>query len=212
MILENTFKKTIFISVFGHIALFALISFSFGKMAAPGSYSAVYFWGQFLSNSQISKPVASVAVKSKELLPVIHELSDLRKAGTGADFAFGRYYSKPNSALILRIEKAPFFPEAPVAPPLVRSQDTSIIFHPVLPYGFMLYFQDRQVAHVELAYNIIPSGIRNSIVVKRKISSGNLEVDLLSMRYINRYLFMQQARITPNQWNSVKIDLSAKDK
>jgi len=48
-------------------------------------------------------------------------------------------------------------------------------------------------------------------VIKRKISSGNLEVDLLTMRYIGHYLFIQQKRFTPNNWQTVKIDLSEKE-
>jgi hypothetical protein len=93
----------------------------------------------------------------------------------------------------------------------VRKKEPEIIFHPLLPYSFTLYFKDRQIAHVELLFNIVSNkGLRNAAVIKRKISSGNLEVDLLIMRYIEHYLFIQQARFTPNTWQSVKIDLSAK--
>jgi hypothetical protein len=55
---------------------------------------------------------------------------------------------------------------------------------------------------------VISGDKRNSILVKRRISSGNLEADLLSMRYISRYLFMQQRGFVPNKWQTVKIDLS----
>jgi hypothetical protein len=57
-------------------------------------------------------------------------------------------------------------------------------------------------------FKVDSSGGRNSLEIKRKISSGNLEVDLLSMRYLSPYLFIQQNRFTPNNWQTVKIDLS----
>ena len=40
---------------------------------------------------------------------------------------------------------------------------------------------------------------------------GNLEADLVCMRYVSHYLFMQQEKITPGIWHTVKIDLSAKE-
>ena len=87
-----------------------------------------------------------------------------------------------------------------------RTQE--ILFHPLLPYSFPLYFKDRQVAHVELLFKILQDKLRSYILVKRKISSGNLEVDLLSVRYISHYLFLRQAAFAPGAWQVVKVDLS----
>jgi len=87
-------------------------------------------------------------------------------------------------------------------------KESAIMFYPRLPYHFALYFKDRQTVHIELAFAVISGDKRNSILVKRRISSGNLEADLLSMRYISRYLFMQQRGFVPNKWQTVKIDLS----
>ena len=42
--------------------------------------------------------------------------------------------------------------------------------------------------------------------------SGNLEADLLSMRYINHYLSVQQQMFPVNKWQVVKIELSAQNK
>jgi hypothetical protein len=82
------------------------------------------------------------------------------------------------------------------------------MFYPRLPYHFALYFKDRQTVHIELMFQVISGAQRNSILVKRRVSSGNLEADLLSMRYISRYLFIQQRGFAPNKWQTVKIDLS----
>ena len=76
--------------------------------------------------------------------------------------------------------------------------------------AIQLYFKDRQLAHIELAFNIISGQKINPVVVKRKISSGNLEADLLSMRYISHYLYIQQAAFPSDVWQEVKIELSPK--
>jgi len=87
-------------------------------------------------------------------------------------------------------------------------KEPAIMFYPRLPYHFALYFKDRQTAHIELMFQVISGAQRNSVLVKRRISSGNLEADLLSMRYISRYLFIQQRAFAPNKWQIVRIDLS----
>jgi len=91
-----------------------------------------------------------------------------------------------------------------------KRKDSVIIFHPQLPYDFLLYFKDRQEVHIELLFKISRDLEDRSIVIKRKISSGNLEADLLAMRYIDHYLFLQQARLPLDSWRAVKIDLGLK--
>jgi predicted transcriptional regulator len=85
------------------------------------------------------------------------------------------------------------------------------MFYPQLPYYFQIYFKDRQRARIELMFNVVDQDNKNIVMVKRKISSGNLEADLLSMRYIGHYLSIQQAGLPKNNWQSIKIELSAKD-
>jgi hypothetical protein len=92
-----------------------------------------------------------------------------------------------------------------------QRKDSSIMFHPLLPYQLQLYFKDRQAVHIELQFKIEPGMGRRSIAIRRKISSGNLEADLLSIRYMQHYLFIQQARFSPDTWQTVKIDLTTKN-
>jgi hypothetical protein len=82
------------------------------------------------------------------------------------------------------------------------------MLHPLLPYQFELFFKDRQVAHIELEFCLLNNNGKNSVVVRRKISSGNLEADLLSSRFMNHYLFIQQNRFPSDIWQSIKIQLS----
>lgn len=109
---------------------------------------------------------------------------------------------------------APYRPaREPVKSPPVISEiphypEPAFTLHPLLPYRFDLYFKDRQQVHIELEFSVTRSDSRNFVSLRRKISSGNLEADLLSMRYIGHYLFIQQARFSAGVWQPVKIEFS----
>jgi len=126
-------------------------------------------------------------------------------------FLAPKEYFKPQVTLIFNSDKL-LFREKPAQKPQVLARKESVImFYPLLPAYFSLYFQDRQIAHIELLFNVTTTGKASpSVIIKRKISSGNLEADLLTMRYIGRYLFIQKTLFMPDNWHTVKIDLSAR--
>ena len=193
------FKKTFFVSLLGHIAVFSIFGLSFGPIIPKSDYPVISFWGSALFGPRISKarphtaPIEGITKKPSIQSP------------------FASWGIKPAVSLAFNQEKTLFSGSAAQRLSLAKRREPTITLHPLLPNSFGLYFKDRQVAHVELMFNIESQQTGNSIIVKRRISSGNLEVDLLSIRYISRYLFMQQARFAPNTWQVVKIDLSAKD-
>lgn len=207
--MSPVFKKTVFISLLSHITAFSIFSLSFGSRLLPADYARVSFWGQVLSNSQVNLPLPLI-FKTKAPLGERVDTVGLEKASPKS-IAELRYYFKPQVALALEPQKKAFLLLTPPLLLTVKRREPEIILHPLLPYSFPLYFKDRQVAHVELAFNMVSGDGRSSLVLKRKISSGNLEVDLLSIRYISHYLFIRQASLTPNNWQVVKIDLSAKN-
>ena len=84
------------------------------------------------------------------------------------------------------------------------------MFYPSFPEHLLLYFTDRQTVHIELQYNVSSNDPASTVWLKRKISSGNLEADLLAMRYLSHYLFIQRARLPTDSWQTVKIELSPK--
>lgn len=208
-------KKTVLISLLGHMTFFGIFSFSFGQRITKADYSNLVFWGQLLENAQL-RPLASQD-KIPDPLRFTKKIEGLqnrfhfpaRKAGIPAPEGG---WQKPQQALMTGTQKLiPAAEESAALPPPFKKRELTIMFHPLLPYGFRLYFRDRQVAHVELAFRALSGERGNSITVKRKISSGNLEVDLLSTRYIERYLSMQSKNFTSTEWQTVKIDLSAED-
>jgi hypothetical protein len=212
---SGLFKKSVLVSFLSHLTLLSLFSLSFGPKMSPADYTDVFFLGQFLRSSQL-KPselaFKDVDLKKDGLQAVFRKNSAamlLKERAGKAPYAFD-YYLKPSLDLIDDNAKETFtLRMAPLPPPRPERKQT-VTLHPMLPYSFPLYFKDRQMAHVELMFRIAPAGARNSILIKRKISSGNLEVDLLSIRYIGHYLFIQQNKFIPNDWQTAKIDLSAR--
>jgi len=210
---NSIFKKTFIFSLLGHITVLSIFNLCFGSRIPKIDYTGVSFWGQFLNKSELLQPQPKISTPT----PKSSMWGFTRKPDTSALDKTARdsilpisFYLKPPLVLAFNPGKGAFIKSVSTFLP-VRKKEPEIIFHPLLPYSFTLYFKDRQIAHVELLFNIVSNkALRNAAVIKRKISSGNLEVDLLIMRYIEHYLFIQQARFTPNTWQSVKIDLSAK--
>jgi hypothetical protein len=204
-----------FASLFSHAVLFGLFSLSFGFKLPPADYTRVFFLGQLFRPSQVISPQDAVLKdnsKAGGIQMVFRNNPSRFPAGEKQGRAvYGEeillkpafYLPGPQEKEIFMVKNAPAIPGPP-------KKEQSFIFHPILPYSFPLYFKDRQVAHVELMFKITPEGSRREITVKRKISSGNLEVDLLAQRAIGRYLFIRQKSFSPNDWQTVKIDLSAR--
>jgi len=210
----SIFRRAIFISLTGHFVILSIFNFSFGKTyPKPKDYASVLFLGQLLGSSQVTKPLQLFknggSVKKAFFVTKPNDL--LFSKVDKASFLYQSSYLKPHIMLAKNIEKRSLPKNScPVLISTLR-KDPALIFHPVLPYHFTLYFKDRQVAHVELMFNMVSKGPRNSIFLKRKVSSGNLEVDLLIMRYMGHYLFIQQPKFPPNIWRTIKINLSAQD-
>ncbi|TRZ49509.1 hypothetical protein D4Q80_01940 [bacterium] len=204
----HTFRKTVFISLAGHLAVFGFFSFSFGPKIPMVNYAAVSFQGAILNSYDlISRPAFSTGKFSR----LFFKKPDTRGlVGKKMDYpSLANYYFKPQFTYALSEKKTGFFKGREESTTYVPAKKESVImFYPSLPYHFMLYFKDRQAVHIEIMFKVDSYGSRNSLEIKRRISSGNLEVDLLSMRYLSPYLFIQQNRFTPNNWHTVKIDLS----
>jgi len=256
MIFDGYLKKSFFLSLTGHLALFFLLGISFGRTMPRRDYAQTSFWGGILRPAEFMPYLLIAKDKAancfKRTMPVtidgfnpsqktlgfnpryecklifaqegaadrprgststkhIADLNDLQAAQTQSGIFC---YRKPPADLSQRQDKLFYIYEERLPQFIKQAQKPVIILHPSLPQYFLIYFKDRQLAHIELLFNMpsVPSGKRTSrIEVKRKITSGNLEADLLSMRYISHYLFIQQSAFPSDTWQTVEIDLSCKD-
>ncbi len=141
------------------------------------------------------------APPAKDMLPP--GSSSARFIDIGADVCRG----KPSHAVSAYPGKSLF--EVPTAFGAPRKRkDSSIMFYPLLPYQFEMFFKDRQAANIRISFRSVSVGSRDFLEVKRSVSSGNLDADLLSLRYMYNYLAMQNAAFVPDVWQSVSIELS----
>lgn len=207
MFASPIFRRTLFVSLLAHLAFFSIFSFSFGRRDGRLEYPTVNFLGSFLGPIDLVGHLRAgskiISLKKQEsFLP-----QALPSAETGQGLVTVSYYQKPQVRLAVREEKALYVPAVSSYPGLPARRESVITLYPSLPYHFLLYFKDRQRAHIELMYNTVPGAKSNPVVLKRKISSGNLEADLLSMRYISHYLFTQTPYTGGNGWQTIKIDL-----
>jgi len=206
------FKKALPLSLLGHLALLSVFSFTFGAKIPLSNYPRISFLGQFLQRADLNQSLSNTGHTRKESVFFFRQQAIIsRLDGAKEEYALNPSgYFKPAVSLISDPEKTAFLPKTEyLSLPRIR-KEPSITFYPPLPYHFLLYFKDRQSVHIELSFKVLADKA-NSLVVKRKISSGNLEVDLLAMRYIEHYLFIQPGFIPPGDWQTVKIDLSPRD-
>ncbi len=203
-------KKAILVSLAGHAAAFSIFSFSFGNKILKSEYSPVSFLGQILMDCDLTLPGNIHALASRYMRKDVTLLSFLRDGDDKTGLTPG-YNLKPMAKFPFSFytDKEKFLYRTPAGPFSPRKKEPAIIFHPLLPYHFLLYFKDRQAVHIELSFNRVSS--LGSVVIKRKISSGNLEADLLAMRYIGHLFYIGEERFSFDRWNTVKIDLSAKN-
>jgi len=220
MIFFADLKKSICLSLLGHIALFSIFSFSFGQRVPRSNYPEVSFWGGVLRTADLRPyPNAglpdSLALHNRGIKEIITGKPGMEPVKGVNDVEleslFYGHYLKPAVLIETIPDKAIPVQEDATYSRWHKKDVPAIMFYPSLPPHLLLYFKDRQLAHIELAFNISRGRKINPVVIKRKISSGNLEVDLLSMRYISHYLFIQQAAFPSNTWQTVKIELSSKD-
>lgn len=192
-------------SICGHLLVFSLFSFSFGERRFAKDIPRVYFWGQIWQSADLALPLKATSVYPLPLSSLLAKIATVEVLTTPQ-------YIKPIVSCAFNEKRIDSLQTpAPFLLPLSYKRESVIIFHPLLPYHFLLYFKDRQTVHIELKFYIKSPDNPGAILTKRKISSGNLEVDLLAKRYIGHYLFFQGKRFLPREWHSVKIDLSAKD-
>jgi len=202
-------KKTLLLSFCCHLSIFSLFSFTFGEKLSRLNFPSVYFLGAILTVPDLETPRL---INRQELQTVKQPLKilPLPRANRGQDLvSFG--YIKPQPILAFGRGKPVFSPKT-IGIPLVLDKSSSVVMlYPRLPQHFLLYFKDRQSVHIELVFSLVSRGRTKAIIVNRKISSGNLEVDLLSKRYLGHYLFVRQAAFPEDARQTVKIDLSAKE-
>ncbi|RJP28214.1 MAG: hypothetical protein C4533_06995 [Candidatus Omnitrophota bacterium] len=199
-------RKAIFLSALGHFSAFVLFSFSFGSNLSPLNAPQILFWGSFLKQADLKINHSYVETPAAiEKIQIYLPRSSAFKISSAEMSVF----TKPQLRCFYNDKKMSFAQRA-VYNNTDDKKSRVIIFKPGLPEDLMIYFKDRQQAYLELAYTSGNPDNPGLLLIKRKISSGNLEVDLLCMRYLSHYLSLRRDLFTSNKWNKASIELAPK--
>ena len=215
---DSLFKKTIVISLLWHLAFLSAFRVSSGTHFPPAQHNGIFFWGSLLSRYDVLHGQAPIHSCRRQDTGLSDKAGCM--IGLGATSVLDKnrpvipvttYALKPLAQLSFSGDKQVWRQDARTASSALPKKKSVVMFYPHLPYHFLLYFKDRQTVHIELAFIVAATGQNNTIAIKRKISSGNLEADLLTARYLSHYLFIQQMSFPTNTWQTVKIELSPKN-
>ena len=210
-------RFTLIVSLFLHILCFKNIEFTFGKKAAGegAEFSKIFFLGPILQQADYNFPPTKDTDYSlnkshtKDMLTRL-ERSTLISRGflaglrleSAPSYELGPRFKKP--PLVNLVDNKVIYLEALSLP--LKKAESSIMFNPPMPYHFLLYFKDQHTAHMEISFYISSKG--KIAGIRRKISSGNPEVDLLVMRNFTHFLNLCKSNFGLDFWQTVKIDLS----
>jgi len=227
---DSLFKKTIVISLLWHLAFLSAFRVSSGTHFPPAQHNGIFFWGSLLSRYDVlhgQAPIHScrrqdtglsdkagcmIGLGARVGIPLSLKNPDTAVLDKNwSIIPVTTYALKPLAQLSFSGDKQVWRQDARTASLALPKKKSVVMFYPHLPYHFLLYFKDRQTVHIELAFIVAATGQNNTIAIKRKISSGNLEADLLTARYLSHYLFIQQMSFPTNTWQTVKIELSPKN-
>ena len=194
----------LFISIICHIFCFNNIELTFNNNLAEGSSepSKIFFLGPILQK-QGFHPQSTRKAECPINMLNIRTFTDILRTKSSSVYKLDSDFKKP--PLINAFDNKIVYLKPPQAPN-IKEAKSSIMFYPPIPYHFLLYFKDRQTAHMEAVFYISTQG--KVAEIKRKISSGNPEVDLLIMRNLTHFLNACKSRFVLDSWQTVKVDLS----
>ena len=209
--MPTSLRITLLLSASLHMACFGMFEPTFGNPLQKLNLSKVTFLGPIFRITEFS-PGADYRASSRKFVikqPHFFKPPSVASKKEEAFLTFKNEPLKPLAFLRQETKKISFLPAVESDLFLKRKKEPTVVFYPPLPYSFLLYFQDRQIAHIEFMFYISSNG--KIVDIKRKVSSGNLDADLLSLRYIAHYLSLAEGKFPREAWQVVNIDLARKN-
>lgn len=202
-------KNALILSLVGHIVCAGLFTPTFGRYLDRLNFSNVSFLGAILNVKDLQVNLPSTILSDNRI-----NLTDLSVLPINIEDSQRPFVSmsslRPNLNLAFeKTDKITFSPKIDAHIVASNTKDPQVMFYPRLPHSFLIYFKDRQKVHIE--YKFLISQKEKIAFIDRKISSGNLEVDLMASRYIARHLNLVKSKLPVNSWQTVKIDLTRKN-
>lgn len=195
------------LSLCGHLLGLAFIKPIMGEGSLKLKGLKIFFLGSLLSQDEVNIKKDNYSFfktepDSDKRIFLNLRMSWLQPAYRNMEFLEFKFRRPLFDLSIFNQRQIPYFqPQA-----CFLKKEASLIFSPYIPYSFLLYFKDRQKAYLEFLFYISKEGRLNSI--NRRISSGNLEIDLLVMRHITRSLYLIRNSFPSESSQIVKVEFS----
>lgn|GEM_PF-5314618 len=206
--MAKSINIAIVVSLCGHLLGFSFIQPSLDTAYSEAKFLKIFFLGSLFDQKEILLPIVNNEVIKEDFLNKKITLNlktvYLKPHYKGIEF-LNLKINRGLFNLNLNNEKKIIYPSPEH---YLLKKETPLMFYPYLPYSFLIYFKDRQKAYLEFSFYISKSKL---VSINRKITSANLEVDLLVMRYISRSLYLIKDSFPTDCWQTVKIELKQKD-
>ncbi len=212
---SKSLKITLVISLLWHVLCLVMFEPTLGKNLKRLDFAGVSFLGNILKKGDLNfeGDFENAVYFSKgffdcRIKQIIFKISRLNKKDN-AYFTYLKEEIRPTFGLDFNKKKIICMENLVSDITHKYKKESTLVFYPRLPHSFLFYFKDRQKAHIEFTFYISDKGKVGFI--NRKISSGNLEADLLASRYITRCLNLVEGQFPFKTWQTVKIDLTRKN-
>lgn len=213
--MDNPLKITIVISLTWHIFCMIAVQPILGTKFKSLNFVNLSFLGPILSLSDLNSKQTALPGNYQRAQLYFTQIRNLDMGNLSRSQGEWDYFT-----FLFRVNRPHFFinttPKKTILTfPLLIDlgkqyrRESTLMFYPRLPYSFLIYFNDRQRAHIEFSFYVSDKG--KVAFINRRISSGNLEADLLACRYISRWLSITGTQFPANTWQTAKIDLARKD-
>jgi hypothetical protein len=205
--MSQTLRAALFVSLSWHFLFFGVFEPTFVSKVNLPSLDRVAFLGSMLQDRDFLNSFEKNLIADRRVV----NLKTVYPVNKGEGFISPSLQGavKPPVYLSASQDKKILLPSRADNLVYAHKEKPPLTFYPALPYSFLFYFKDRQIAHIEFTFYVSDTG--KISLVKRKVSSGNLDTDLLAYRYITHCLFLQEGRFPVNTWQTVKIDLTRKE-
>jgi len=198
-------KVFLITSIAGHIAVFTALTFINFSLGHASGYQVFYpaiFYGP-MPEETTQLPVQP----SPHLVHSLPDISSFIPQGRLAQPQSVGFIAKPQVEISSNLSHEPVKSQPVISYfPVMREPVLRCIHSCLTNLTYTSKIDSRFISSLNFALRVQTIAI--FISLRRKISSGNLEADLLSMRYIGHYLFIQQEGFASNVWQTVKIEFS----
>jgi hypothetical protein len=208
---NKPFSVSFFVSCFWHIGLFSIILINFPDARLKTNNNDIVFLGSFLKdydfvqNEDYSRQakIPDYYFKTARQNLLILDLNDYAKLDSFIDKPLAYYFEKEvyREEIYSSIEE--FLSKNIALKQRPQEVEADLLDSSNLP-DFKIYFRDELPRYVKFNLYINPTGRVGFL--KKTISSGSFDADMIAQRFVNRLVFDKSA-YGRSHWQTIELNL-----